>query len=426
MASFNTNYPKSDGQTQIALIGAGHRGRNIYGQHIKKNCPELEISAIVEPNPIKRKLAGREHKVPSHLQFKSYQQLFDYDADVDVVMITTMDHEHYQPAMASMSRDYKILLEKPITPNFEQLRDIVQKANRTESDMLIAHVLRYTPFYRKLKQLLVNGEIGKIRSIKHSENVGYYHFVHSYVRGNWKNETVSAPLFLAKSSHDFDLFTWLLDSNCKRVYAQGEQQYFISDNHPQGAGKRCFHCQVEHNCPYSARHIYLDKELPWPQDVIASMPPRYQRYLGVRFTNLGHCVYLCDNTMPEVLTASLEYENNVQVNFTLTGLSSEMNRLTTIYGDLGEIRADFAKGIITILPFRGKRETIQVDPGKGAHGGGDLGLMEHLRAFIQGECHQDTSTLEQSIESHVTALAAEESRISGEPVYLSKYWRELN
>lgn len=47
----------------------------------------------------------------------------------------------------------------------------------------ICHVLRYTPFFTTLKELLERETIGQLMSIQHNENVGYWHQAHSFVRG---------------------------------------------------------------------------------------------------------------------------------------------------------------------------------------------------------------------------------------------------
>ncbi|WP_143824653.1 Gfo/Idh/MocA family protein [Natranaerobius trueperi] len=395
----------------VALIGAGHRGKNIYGNFIKKHCSDINITAVAEPNLYKRKAFAKEHNIPYERQYKNYEQLFEQGKIADALLITTMDHDHYHPTIKGLEIGYKILLEKPIAPNFDEFQKLVDKTRENRDSILIAHVLRYTPFYKQLKETLNKSEIGDIKAINHTENVGYYHFVHSYVRGNWRNESVSAPLALAKSSHDFDLLTWLLNNKkCKTVFAQGKQNYFIKDNHPYNAGKHCNRCEAENNCPYSAKHIYLSKNLPWPKEVVKTMPPLYQRKLGVKFTDLGKCVYLLDNTMPEVITANLNYQDNIQVNFTLNGLSKEMTRVTKIYGTKGEIRADFAQNKIQLLPFRKKEENIEPPYKQGAHGGGDLGLMEHFESYLKEEYEKDTSTLEASIESHIVGFAVEQSR----------------
>lgn len=91
---------------------------------------------------------------------------------------------------------------------------IAEAARRNGITLAVCHVMRYTPYTVKLKQLLREGAIGDIVSLQHLEPIGNYHFAHSYVRGNWRREDESSPLLLSKSCHDID---WMADIVGQRV-----------------------------------------------------------------------------------------------------------------------------------------------------------------------------------------------------------------
>lgn len=82
---------------------------------------------------------------------------------------------------------------------------------------MTGYVLRYTPFFRKMKELINDGRIGKIVSIQHNENEGYWHHAHGYVRGPWNNSEKSSPYILAKACHDIDLILYLTGAKCVSV-----------------------------------------------------------------------------------------------------------------------------------------------------------------------------------------------------------------
>ena len=52
--------------------------------------------------------------------------------------------------------------------------------------LAVCHVLRYFPPVVKIKEIIDSGVIGDIMTINHTENVGFWHFAHSFVRGNWR------------------------------------------------------------------------------------------------------------------------------------------------------------------------------------------------------------------------------------------------
>ena len=66
---------------------------------------------------------------------------------------------------------------------------------------MTSHVLRYSPPVVKIKELIDSGAIGSVMTINHTENVGYWHFAHSFVRGNWRNENIQAWLSLVELLH---------------------------------------------------------------------------------------------------------------------------------------------------------------------------------------------------------------------------------
>lgn len=78
-------------------------------------------------------------------------------------------------------------MEKPISPELDECREIVKVARECDRKVVVCHVLRYTPVFRKVKEILDSGVIGDIVSINASENVGWFHMAHSFVRGNWRN-----------------------------------------------------------------------------------------------------------------------------------------------------------------------------------------------------------------------------------------------
>lgn len=90
----------------------------------------------------------------------------------------------------------------------------------------MAHVLRYTQIFSTVKRLLESGEIGRLIHMDLIENVAYWHFAHSYVRGNWRREEDSSPMILAKSCHDLDLLRWFAGSACISLSSNGGLSVF--------------------------------------------------------------------------------------------------------------------------------------------------------------------------------------------------------
>ncbi len=152
-------------------------------------------------------------------------------------------------------------------------------------------MLRYSPHNVTLRRLLLEDRvIGDLLSVDHTEPVGWWHFTHSYVRGNWRRESTTAPSLLTKSCHDIDLLLWLLcsppsyaDAAARphlpgSVSSSGSLQFFRRSRKPVAAGyaTNCLSCPVEADCKYSARRIYVDGQLhglasgntQWPVSIV--------------------------------------------------------------------------------------------------------------------------------------------------------------
>ena len=104
-----------------------------------------------------------------------------------------------------------------MSPEREEIMEMGRAAKKYDRILSVCHVLRYSPFFVKLKELLECGKIGELVSIQHIESVGYWHQAHSFVRGNWSDGRTASPMILQKCCHDMDILLWLSDSHCTRI-----------------------------------------------------------------------------------------------------------------------------------------------------------------------------------------------------------------
>ena len=71
-------------------------------------------------------------------------------------------------------------------------------AERSGKIVAVCHVLRYAPYFEKLREIMQSGVLGKVVSMQHFEPIQHVHMSHSFVRGNWHNSVQTAPIILAK------------------------------------------------------------------------------------------------------------------------------------------------------------------------------------------------------------------------------------
>ena len=69
---------------------------------------------------------------------------------------------------------------------------------------------------------------GKVMTINHTENVGYWHFAHSFVRGNWRNQEESTFSLMAKCCHDMDLIYYWLGSRFENLFYLKKKYSFLT------------------------------------------------------------------------------------------------------------------------------------------------------------------------------------------------------
>ena len=224
---------------QYVIIGCGSRGMT-YGLWAKEHG--IQIAAIAECRPDRLQHAGTELGVPENMRFSDAAQLLSLGKIADAAIIATMDRDHYGHVMQALDRGYDILLEKPISPDARECVEIEAKANALGRKITVCHVLRYTAFFQNLKDIIDSGELGKVVAVKHAENIGNFHMAHSFVRGNWRNDTLSSPIIMQKSCHDLDILLWLIGKHCTRVAAFGSLSYFREENAPEGSAARCLDC----------------------------------------------------------------------------------------------------------------------------------------------------------------------------------------
>ena len=114
------------------------------------------------------------------------------------------------------------------------MRKIQEVANANQCKLMICHVLRYAPFYRKAREIIDSGVLGEIMNMQSAERVGAFHSSVSYLRGKWAD--CGSSLLLAKCCHDIDLLCWFNNKTTpKTVYSNGGRDYFVPEKAPKGA-----------------------------------------------------------------------------------------------------------------------------------------------------------------------------------------------
>ncbi|KAF2115508.1 streptomycin biosynthesis protein StrI [Lophiotrema nucula] len=452
------------------VIGAGQRGTAYASAVGREELPAI-IAAVAEPIPSKRMSLGnkyiwKDEEPREDQEFDSWQQFLRYErsrreaeaageevyAGVDGVILCTHDNTHKEILQALGPLRLHVLCEKPIATTLQDCQDIyisLGGAKAPEKIFSTGHVLRYSPHNMLLRKLLLKERaIGELISIEHTEPVGWFHFSHSYVRGNWRKESIAAPSLLCKCCHDVDFILWLL---CYKtdfgepahmpslVSSVGNLSLFTKRRKPEAAGNatNCFSCSHEQSCDWSAKKAYVEEfydkgRIEWPvcvvvpdiEDITAKSGTEYGRDVLTQVLSsdyddstpkaiieskqwYGRCVWECDNDVLDDQIVTLTWDDDfgsvndkkfpdrgpkTAVLHMVAFTEAQCERRGKISGTHGEIQYNSKE--IRVYKFDRFRQPGAVEvftPPKatGGHGGGDGGLMngfsKAVEAVINGE-----------------------------------------
>ncbi len=415
---------------KLALIGAGQRGM-IYGEAAKKSGL-AEIVAVAEPHALRRQAAAKAFSIPPEHVYDSAEGLLNAGRLGDALIIASMDRDHYRQAMAAMDLGYHLLLEKPVSPDPLECLRIAKRAEETGRTVTVCHVLRYAPFFKTLKAIIDSGELGRVVSIVHNENVGNFHMAHSFVRGNWRKGYDSSPIIMQKSCHDMDLLVWLTGSEAEQVSSFGQLTYFKEENAPKGSTERCLDCPAADVCRYDARKCYLPIAGNWPAAVLTLDQSEEGLMKAIAEGPYGRCVYRCDNDVCDHQIVNIQFKNGVTAAFSLSAFTNRISRTIKVMCEHGEIRGSDYDNRIEIIPFMStgvsetNARTVFPSQTTGGHNGGDDGLMRDFLKLLEKNSGDAATSIARSVESHLIACAAEASRISKTTMDMNEYRRELS
>ncbi|NQT93619.1 MAG: Gfo/Idh/MocA family oxidoreductase [Lentisphaerae bacterium] len=401
----------------VLVVGAGGRGAG-YSKFALEYPDRMRVVGVAEPNDVRRERFVAEHGIPAENIATDWRHMVDRPRFADAVIIATQDIHHADPAVTFAELGYHMLLEKPMAPTEEDCRRIIDAVVRAGNLFAVCHVLRYTSYTRKVKELISGGAIGDVVSMQRLEPVGYWHQAHSFVRGNWRNEKESSFMLLAKSCHDIDWIRHVMGVPCEAVSSFGSLKHFRKEEQPEGAADRCLDCGVEADCPYSAIKIYLDRArggiLGWPVDVLVEDVNEANIREALRTDAYGRCVYACDNDVVDNQVVNMRFQGGRTAAFTMTAFTRAEARRTTIFGTRGEMIGDGQT--IRVFDFLTDQTEVH-DTGHndgtllGGHGGGDFGLMD---AFTAAVAKEDPDLIlsgpAETLESHLMVFAAENAR----------------
>ena len=429
---------------QCVILGYGDRSSR-YAQYVESKPEELEIIGVIDVNDLKLQRAKEVFGLSDACLYKSLEEFLQKDVVCDVVINGTMDQLHYATTMPLLEKGYNVLLEKPITANAKELLEIEAKAKEKNCKVVVCHVLRYTPFYSKIKGIIDSGKIGKVVNMQLNEHVWYGHFVNAYVRGKWRSEKeCGSGLLLAKCCHDTDLMCWLNNATDPYMVSSfGSKSYFTEENAPQGATQYCYACPNQKSCMFNAEKFQIEKDFipfyTWaginkPLDEITLEEKREFLKKDV----YGQCVFKTDMDIVDRQCVSVQFSNGSIGTLNMIGGTSAAGRHIHVICEYGEVIGYIEQNKIivrvfdkdnvccteSVVDFSKENHLGDEDNSVAGHYGGDYYIMKDLVRFLNGEkTSVSTTVISDSVNSHLICYAAEKARKENVVVDLHKEYQ---
>lgn len=192
-------------EIKLAVIGCGHWGKNLA-----RNFSELgALKAIVDPNPATAKFHAENYGVCA-------MEMSEALADDDIlgVVIAAPAELHKELALASIAAGKHVYVEKPLALSVEDGEIIFNAAKNAEVTLMVGHLLQYHPIFVKLREMVTNGDLGKLR----------YAYSHRLSMGKFRIEEDS---FWSLAPHDVSMLLALFNEEPNEVRGGGLD--FVTD-----------------------------------------------------------------------------------------------------------------------------------------------------------------------------------------------------
>ena len=368
----------------LGIIGCGMRSRFVMSQFQQELREKLKIQAVYDPNPESIALAAECWKIPGLKSEESMEKAIARP-DVDVVMIFSPNAFHCQAILAALKAGKKVFSEKPLATTLDDCRKIMAAEKDSGIPIMTGFVLRYSPIYRKIKELLDSGSFGRVINIAASENRGSTGGGHSMCADyGWRRfRDQAGPYLLEKCSHDLDLLNWFAGAVPVRTASFCGLDYFIPAN----------------------QYIW----------------DKYDRHNFDRLViDSSHIInpFLSEKDIYDNHAVIFEYPNGVKASFQLTLANAIPERRMYISCTEGTIISETFSGTIQYRHYDDPCTVTLQFPG-GGHGGGDNVMVHELsEALLEGKSISASGS-SNGFDCALAALAADLSAQTGKIIALS-------
>lgn len=371
---------------KVAVIANGGRASCVVGNLLRDSNRNVEVIAVYDPDKTEMEYFCNKHQI-KNAKFCSSSIEAINTPGVEWVMVFSPNAFHKQHILEAFAAGKHVFSEKPLATGIDDCKEIYLAHQKSDRLFATGFVLRYAPIYRKAKELLDSGKLGRLMSIEANENITPGHG--GYIVCNWRRHTsVSGPHILEKCCHDLDLINWFCQSLPSQVASFGKQDFFTPANQ-------------ELEDKYSR-----DRFLQWRDPHRATTP------------------FSGDNDMKDNQVSIARYRNNVLVSFNATMCNAIPERRMVFHCTEGSMILELYSSTLKYRTLADDGEYVINYAGDG-HGGGDDYIMKELyESMCTGIAPKCSGN--EGLESAVFALALDQAAETGSIVDLEPVWQTLN
>jgi predicted dehydrogenase len=387
----------------VGVIGAGKRAAS-YFRYIPDDLRlAIRLTALVDPNAQNRaaftSLFGSGAAVR---EYADADEMFE-QAELDAVILAPPNRYHAHDAKLAISRGLHILLEKPVAISVDECRELWRAATSAArpSSVTVGFVLRYTPFYSKVKEIVSSGDLGSILAIDADENLGT-NLTGLFHKGWRREDRFSGGFMVEKCCHDLDILNWLVDAPVERAFSFAKRTHFVRQQRPAGRLTR-FEASEEKR---------VDEADFGDQEISEAF-----------FTPSLGSPYDFPSDSPDHQAVLLDFDQGALASLTACMGQPRTTRRIKIFGTDGSLEGNLDDSTIVVHKPHSRGNgwdvaTHAVDAEKGNHHGGDAVLAEAFWRTVADQGAVARAGLREGIEAVVVALAAQQSSASGQSVYV--------
>lgn len=381
----------TNAKLKIALVGTGIRGITFWGKRLVDQYSDiLEFVGLCDINP-GRLAFGKKYTGANCPVFTNFEKMIQ-DSKPDLVIVTTKDATHHEFIIKAMEMGCDVLTEKPLTTDEYKCQAILDAEIKSGKNLIVGFNYRWSPYNTKIKELLSENIIGKLTSVDFHWYLNTYHGASYFRRWHGQMES-SGSLWVHKATHHFDLLNWWINSEPAEVFAFGDLEFYGKN----GAfrGNNCRTCSHQSECDFYwditkdqfLTNLYADNE-------------KYDGYIR------DNCLFRNEINIYDKMSAQVKYQNNVQLNYSLTTYSPMEGWRVAFNGTEGRLEAwidipyyeemkinqaelhdkemeqtnddEFSYEPIIVHKLWQDFETIKVEKEKSGHGGGDQRLQDKI------------------------------------------------